>query len=132
MQLTKKKVTNLRTEEVYKRSLRFTKEIYKIIKRFPNYEEKNLRDQLRRASSSISANIAEGHCNIYFGKERDRLNSSLGSAAECQSFLDLACMIDYITKEEYKKLNGDAQRILDMLITKIEELTEIIEKGEVA
>ncbi len=132
MQLTKKEITHPRTEEVYKRSLRFTKQIYKVIKQFPNYEEKNLRDQLRRASSSISANFAEGHCNIYFGKERDRLNSSLGSVAECQTFLDLTCMIGYITEEEYHKLDDDAQIILDMLKAKIDGLSEIIEKGEVA
>ena len=131
MKPTKKQVSHPRTQEVYKRALKFANDMYKIVQQFPDYEEKNFRDQLRRASSSVSANFAEGHCNVYSGKERDRLNTSLGSIAECQCFLDLAAMLGYITKEQYRKLDDDAQIILDMLGVRIDELNEIIEREDV-
>lgn len=132
MQNTKKEVTHPRTEEVYVQSLRFSRDIYKIVKQFPDYEEGsgNMRGQLRRASSSVAANFAEGHCNVYLGKERDRLNSALGSVAECQCFLDLACMIGYITQEEHDKLDHDAKLIHDTLEEKILGISEILEEKE--
>jgi len=129
MQSMKKEVTHPRKEELYARALRFSRDIYETIKQFPDYEENNMRDQLRRASSSVGANFAEGYGNYYFGKERDRLNSSVGSITECQFFLDLACMVKYITREEHDKLDDDAQTILDMLKGKMGKVNENIEEG---
>jgi four helix bundle protein len=131
MKITKNDFSHPRSKDIYKRALRFARDIYNLVKRFPDYEENGLRNQLRRASSSIVANFAEGHYNIYFGKEKDRLNSAMASTAECQSFLDLAYMVKYITREEYNKLDNDAQIILDMLREKILQISATMdeEKG---
>lgn len=46
--------------EIWKFSIVFTSKIYQITRNFPSQELFSLVDQLRRAASSIAANIAEG------------------------------------------------------------------------
>ena len=63
-----------------------------------------LRDQLRRASVSVMANIAEG-----FGRRSDKefanfLNMAHGSAAECQSHLYIALDLEYLTLPQFEQL----------------------------
>ena len=64
-----------------------------------------LRDQIRRASVSIMANIAEG-----YGRHSDRefanfLNMAHGSAAETQSHLYVALDRGYIDEAVFSKVN---------------------------
>lgn len=60
-----------------------------------------LRDQLRRASVSVMANISEG-----FGRRSDKefanfLNFAHGSAAECQSHLYVALDLEYLSRVDF-------------------------------
>ncbi|MBL5768651.1 four helix bundle protein [Heyndrickxia sporothermodurans] len=130
MQLTKKEVKNPRDNEVYKRALKFRKEIYAMVKGFPELEKYNMIDQLQRASTSVPANFSEGYRNHYYGKERDRLNTALGSIAECQAFLDMARMEDYITQEQYLNLDNDAEVIFGMLLAMIRDIDRILEQHD--
>lgn len=60
-----------------------------------------LKDQIRRASVSVMANIAEGHgrkSNIEFA---NFLNIARGSAAEVQSHLHIALGLNYIERREF-------------------------------
>ncbi len=63
-----------------------------------------LKDQIRRASVSVMANIAEGHgrrTNIEFA---NFLNHSRGSAAEVQSHLYVARDLGYVSPVEFETL----------------------------
>ena len=64
--------------EVFKRAYRASLDIHRVTLEFPKIEQYALADQLRRATKSICANIAEG-----FGKQRN-------SAAEFRRFLSMA------------------------------------------
>ena len=89
--------------------------IYRITKRFPIEERFSLSDQLRRAASSITANIAEGFRMI---SPRDKLhfyNISQGSLSETLNHLILARDLDYITAEESRLLNDKARLVSIML-----------------
>lgn len=118
-------VGDFRELEVYKKALIFSNKIYKIVEKFPAYERNNLVDQLRRASSSCYANIAEGNANYYYGKEYDRLNTALGSIAECRAFLDMSVMQKYITKETYECLDKEAEEIVKMLVGLMKRIERI-------
>ena len=64
----------------------------------------DLRSQIRRASISIMANIAEG-----FGRHSDKefanfINIAHGSATEVQSHLYVALDLGYIEKENFAQL----------------------------
>ena len=63
-----------------------------------------LRDQIRRASVSIMANIAEGHGRRTNSEFANFLNLARGSAAEVQSHLHIAVGLNYISQEEFSDL----------------------------
>ena len=76
--------------EVYNRAYAFALDIYKATTGFPKEEIFGITSQLRRAASSIGANISEG-C----GRKTDKdfanfLHISMGSIKECEHFLKLA------------------------------------------
>ena len=50
--------------EVWKEAIRLSKDIYKLTVDFPKEEKYGLISQLRRASNSIGANLAEGTSRI--------------------------------------------------------------------
>ena len=81
-----------------------TKLIYRATGDGPLSKDFGLRDQLRRASVSVMANIAEG-----FGRRSDKefanfLNMAHGSAAECQSHLYAALDLEYLSKDNFDLL----------------------------
>ncbi len=85
---------------VWKLGHEVTLEIYKLSRSFPNNENFGLTSQMRRASSSIPANIAEG-CGRESDAEFKRfLIISQGSASELEYFTILAKDLKYIQEEE--------------------------------
>ncbi len=89
----------------------FTLAIYKVTATFPRQECYGITSQLRRASSSIGAQIAEGsrmptmqHRKLYYDR-------AYASAAEVDSFLDLAHDLNYMNDEIYENLVGHINRV---------------------
>ena len=75
-------------------------EIYKLTENFPRSEEFGLTSQMRRASVSISANIAEGF-NRNQSKEFKRyLHIALGSCAELETFIEIVKDLSYLTTDQ--------------------------------
>ena len=52
--------------DVWKKARVFRNDIFELLKSFPKEEKYTLKDQLIRASRSITANIAEGHGRFHF------------------------------------------------------------------
>jgi four helix bundle protein len=74
---------------VYQRSLRFSLQIYSLTQTWPHEHLFGITDQLRRASLSISLNIAEGYSRSR--KDfRHFLTLSRGSCYECVPLIQLA------------------------------------------
>ena len=96
--------------------------VYKIVRKFPAEEKFGLSDQLRRSSSSISANIAEG-----FGRQTSRDKSHFytianGSLLETKSHLYLASKLGYISEEQLSELNSiivSTQKMLNAFIKSV-------------
>jgi four helix bundle protein len=85
--------------EAYKAAREFRKKIYKLIKGLPPEEKYNLGDQMRRASLSLTNNIAEGHGRYHFQENIQFCRVSRGSLMEL--IYDLNTCID----EEYYALD---------------------------
>ncbi|MFA5828292.1 MAG: four helix bundle protein [Candidatus Shapirobacteria bacterium] len=64
--------------------------VYKILDKFPRVEKYGVCDQLRRAASSISANIAEGFGRYHFNDKIKFYFQARGSLKEVQNFILLA------------------------------------------
>ncbi len=82
-------------------------EVYDITKNFPKTETYNLISQVRRASTSVPTNIAEG-CGRDSDKEFNRfLTIAMGSLVEVEYLLLLSKDLDYITIIKYEQLDID-------------------------
>ena len=111
--------------------------VYQLIKKFPKEEQFALCDQMRRASVSITSNIAEGMTR-YSNKDKVRfLEISFGSLMEVMSQLEVALDEEYINQKEFGDLEtliAETARVLSglqnsFLDTK-KEKTEKVEKHE--
>ena len=86
--------------EVWKLGRELTKGIYILSKEFPDDEKYGLVSQIRRASISVTSNIAEGTSRIS-GKEQARFTEiCYGSLLEVMSQLIAAYDLGYITIEQ--------------------------------
>jgi four helix bundle protein len=97
-------ITSFEDLTVWQESQSLAVAVYKLTKQFPQDELFAMTSQLRRAASSISANIAEG-----FGRSstNDKLHfytMAYGSLLEVKNFLYLAEKLDYIKKPELNQL----------------------------
>ena len=95
---------NFRNYKIWNESLEFTTEIYKITRGFPSFERYGLGDQLRRASVSISSNIAEGSARESEREFIHFLSISLGSAFEVETQLQIAYNLEYIDHYTFESL----------------------------
>ena len=110
-------VRNFEDLDVFKRAYRISLEVHKASLGFPRIEQRPLGDQIRRASKSICANIAEG-----FGKQRQSRAEfrrfammAMGSADEMRVWLRYALDIDYIDEIRWKAWRDEYQQIAKML-----------------
>jgi hypothetical protein len=101
--------------EVWQNSRQLVKEIYLVTSSFPENEKFGITNQLRRASTSISANIAEGFSRKS-NKEKSRfLNIAFGSTIEVINFLILSNDLGFLTNENYNKLREKSEFITNQI-----------------
>lgn len=74
--------------------------VYKLTKAFPGDEKFGLTTQLRRAASSVTANIAEGFGRYHYKDKIKFYYNARGSVYEVRSFLILAKDLGYIRDTE--------------------------------
>ena len=84
----------------YQKGKDIVKKVYKLLKKFPCEERYAMCDQLRRASVSITSNIAEG-VNRYSVKEKAHfIEMAFGSLMEVSSQIDIAEELGHIAAED--------------------------------
>jgi four helix bundle protein len=115
---------NYKNLTFFKKGHEITLEIYKITKEFPKEEQgfSGLVSQLRRASSSICANVAEGSGRSTIKDYRNFLHNALGSAKEIEYFLLLAKDLNYF------KVTSTYDRLLDLVNIIIGTLTNYMKQ----
>ena len=103
--------------EVFKRAYRLSLEVHRASLHFPRIEQGALGDQVRRASKSICANIAEG-----FGKQRQSaaefkrfLMVAMGSADEMRVWARYCMDLGYIDEAIWRRWRDEYQEIARML-----------------
>ena len=101
--------------EVYKAAREFRKKIYKLNKGLPSEEKYNLGDQMRRASLSLTNNIAEGHGRYHFQENIQFCRISRGSLMELIDDLNTCIDEKYFEQSYLEQLKGEGYRINKML-----------------
>ena len=99
----------------WQKARELTKEVYKCTRTGEFARDYGLRDQIRRASVSVMANIAEG-----FERGGDKefvqfLSTSKGSCGEVKSHLYAALDQSYITTPAFDQLYGQASEVSRLL-----------------
>jgi four helix bundle protein len=107
--------------DVYQRSMEALVVVHRAVLTFPDYEKFDLANQLRRASKSVPANIAEGYAKKRSPKEfRSFLTNALGSATEVEVHLKIARKLAYLTAEQADAIVAEYQIIGKQLFRLIE------------
>ena len=115
---------NFHKLRVWQKAHVLTLSVYRVTREFPREEIYGITSQMRRAASSITANIAEG-C----GRSGDReflryLRIALGSANELEDHIILATDLEYLTHDAGVQLNSDVtivQRMIAKLINRLSQ-----------
>jgi four helix bundle protein len=119
-----KKVTRTEDMEVFKRAHSLTLKLYTCTRKFPVDEKYGLVSQMRRAASSICANLMEGSHRLNRKEFRQFVGISKGSAGELKYHLLLATDLDYLSENEYAFLVQEAEEISRMLNGLANSLTD--------
>ncbi len=107
---------------VYRKAYEVAEKIFYVSKKFPKEEVYSLTDQIRRASRSIGAQIAEA-----WGKRRyekhfvSKLSDADAEQMETQHWLDMAASCGYLPQEEKEVLETHLKeigRMLNAMMTK--------------
>jgi four helix bundle protein len=108
-------IKNFYDLDVWKKGNNLVVKIYLITKHFPKEEVYGITSQLRRATCSITANIAEGFARYHFKDKARFYHQARGSAAEVQNFLLLARDLKYLNNESCTLFVNDLHEIMRMI-----------------
>ena len=84
----------------YQKGKEVVKHTYQLLKKFPAEERYAMCDQLRRASVSISSNIAEGINRFSVKDKAHFVEMAYGSLMEVSSQFEIAEELGYISSED--------------------------------
>jgi four helix bundle protein len=115
-------VQSFRDLKVWTKAHALVLDVYRGTRDFPSDERFGLVAQMRRAASSVPANIAEGCARSSDADFIRFLHNAAGSANELEYFLSLAHDLNFIRDEDYALLGErveEVKRMLGGLITRI-------------
>jgi four helix bundle protein len=115
--MSDKRVRSFEDLEVFQRAYRLSLDMHQASLTFPKHEQFELAQQLRKASKSVCANIAEG-----FGKQRISsaefgrfLAIAIGSADEMRVWCRYALDLGYVSEAQWIDWRDAYQEIARML-----------------
>lgn len=91
--------------EIWQLSIDLASEIYNITSSFPSEERFGVTNQIRRAASSVGANIAEGSGRISPKDKARFIEIAYSSLMEVNHFLILAKRLGYLNEIESQQLS---------------------------
>ena len=102
--------------KVYALAYRLALDIQEITKQYPKEEKYSLTDQIRRASRSVPANLAEAWKKRRYEKAFiSKLIDCAGEAGETEVWLDFSRDFGYVGNEKYEQLLQKYEEVSRML-----------------
>ena len=98
--------------EIWKLAISYAQDCYQISFLFPKQETYALSDQLKRASISISNNIAEGSVEQSATSFKHYLNIAIGSTLETVNILYFAASVRYINEQKRLAMYEKAEKLI--------------------
>lgn len=118
--------------EAWKIGREIRRKIYRIIKMLPDEEKYCLGNQMRRAATSITANIGEGYGRFHFQENIQFCRQSRSSVYEIQDHLTTCLDEGYISKELFQEvydLTNRGIRVTNGYIRMLNRQKQEAEKG---
>lgn len=107
---------NYKELKIWIKGIDLAESIYKTVSEFPDSEKYGIISQLKRASISVSSNIAEGASRESQKEFSHFLSISLGSLFEIETQIVIANRIKYINDETLKELIEQINELIKMII----------------
>jgi four helix bundle protein len=101
--------------EVYKIAREFRKTMYAVNRRLPDFEKYELGSQIRRASVSLTNNMAEGHGRFHYPDQIRFFLHSRGSLEELIDDLNVCLDEKYLPGEEVARLKEQGRGVLILI-----------------
>ena len=109
---------------VWQKSMSWVTMVYTLSSKIPESEKFGLISQIRRSSFSIPSNIAEGYGRNYKKDYSRFLQIARGSLFECQTQIEIAINLNFISIDDCKEINElsiEIEKMLNSLINKLSE-----------
>ena len=100
---------------VWKEGHKLVLQIYKITKMFPKEEKYSLVDQMRRVSTSVTSNIAEGFGRQTYKEKVQFYYLAQGSLIELKNQLLIAKDVGYLSENNYQDIIKQANTTHQLL-----------------
>lgn len=110
--------------ECYQVAREFRKAMYAVSRRVPAFEKFELASQVRRASVSLTNNIAEGHGRYHYLEQIRFTLNARGSLEELIDDLNVCTDESYLPEEELSKLKAEGWRVYQLINGYIRYLRE--------
>ena len=101
--------------DVYQEARKLRQRIYKLIWQLPADEKYNLVSQMKRASLSVTNNIAEGHGSRSYRHNISYLYRARGSVNELLDEVSVCEDQEYFKKEHLENLRKDAETVIKLI-----------------
>lgn len=113
---------SFRSLQVWKKSHALALHVYDATKQFPKSETYGVTSQVRRAATSVPANIAEG-CGRDTSADFCRfLHIAMGSASELEYFLQFGLDAGLLESSDHASLNEETTEVKRMLAALIQKI----------
>jgi four helix bundle protein len=110
-----RRIRDFKDLEVWRAARAFRTEMYKLAGQLPDLEKFGLASQLRRAATSVTANIAEGFGRFGYQENVQLCRQARGSVYELRDHLTTCVDQGYLELTEAKRLDSMAQRVAQIL-----------------
>ena len=102
--------------DVFQRAYRISLDVHRASLKLPRIEQYGLAEQIRRASKSIPANLAEGYAKRSSQAEFNRyIKRAIGSADEMRVWLRYCFDLNYIEEDRWREWKVEYGEIVKML-----------------
>lgn len=109
---------------VWQKSMSWVTMVYTLSSKIPESEKFGLISQITRSSVSIPSNIAEVYGRNYKKDYSRFLQIARGSLFECQTQIEIAINLNFISIDDCKEINElsiEIEKMLNSLINKLSE-----------
>lgn len=118
-------LTDFTQLDAWKKAMQLAEHVHALTERFPKEERYSLVSQMRSASMSVTANIAEGFARFTYPDKKHKYVQARGELVEVMNFLHYSHRVKYINLEErnaHLAEGEDVYKLLNALISKMRQL----------